>query len=81
MNFSEALTAMRMGSKLSREIWRGKVSYWRLVPGLTVQTDTRIISDKAAHDSIVATYPNGMKEQVLSIVAQDILAEDWWVVT
>lgn len=30
MTFSEALKAMKMGSKVSREAWRGKISYWHI---------------------------------------------------
>ena len=33
MNFSEALKAMKMGSKVSRELWRGKVSHWAFIEG------------------------------------------------
>jgi hypothetical protein len=70
MNFSEALTAMRMGSKVSRELWRGEVSYWQLVPAVD-----------AMPPAILATYPNGTDELVHSMITEDILAEDWWIVT
>ena len=33
MNFSEALKAMKMGNKVSREAWRGKKSYWAFTEG------------------------------------------------
>ena len=30
MDFCEALKAMKMGSKVSREAWRGKIAHWRI---------------------------------------------------
>jgi len=30
MNFSEALKAMKIGSKVSREAWRGEISFWEI---------------------------------------------------
>jgi hypothetical protein len=70
MNFSEALTAMRMGSKVSREIWRGKVSHWQLIPAVD-----------SMPPMIMASYPTGLDEIVHSFLTEDVLAEDWWVVT
>ena len=68
MNFSEALKAMKMGSKVSREAWRGKISCWR------------INKDK----KLVRVETNGfaylLGSEIL-IQAEDILAEDWFLVT
>lgn len=59
MNFSEALKAMKMGSKVSREAWRGKVSYWHregekilaTYPNETVEAiHSMIIEDILAED-------------------------------
>jgi len=33
MDFSEALKAMGMGSKIAREAWRGHISHWQLLNG------------------------------------------------
>lgn len=72
MDFSEALKAMKMGSKVSRELWRGKVSFWQIKenpPGALRPFQ------------IIATYPNELTEQIHSMIDEDILAEDWWLVT
>jgi hypothetical protein len=64
MDFSEVLKTMRMGNKVSRELWRGTVSFW-------------VLKD----DKIIAHYPNGRFEPIYSMILDDILATDWWVVT
>jgi hypothetical protein len=68
MNFSEALKAMKMGNKVSREAWRGTVSCWR------INSKSRLIE----------VQPDGQAYFVgdeIPVKAEDILAEDWWVVT
>ena len=65
MNFSEALKAMKMGSKVSREAWRGVVSYYRLKKNGYIE-DAR---------------PDGTKEEKEHIHVGDIFAEDWFLVT
>jgi hypothetical protein len=66
MDFAEALTAMKLGSHVSRELWRGKVSNWRM---------------DGEPPRITATYPSGVEEMIHSLLAEDILADDWWIVT
>ena len=65
MNFSEALKAMKMGSKVSREAWRGTISY------IYITDDERIMG----------RYPNGHESDTDVIDNDDILADDWWIVT
>lgn len=64
MNFSEALKAMKMGSKVSREIWRGQVScVYRI------------------HELFITVCSNGTEIIKDEFKAEDILADDWFVVT
>jgi hypothetical protein len=64
MNFSEALTAMKMGNRIAREAWRGKIAYWF-----------------AAKGRIRQAAPDGTITRLRVIRTQEILADDWWVVT
>jgi len=64
MNFSEALKAMKMGSKVSREAWRGKISCIYRKGELFIQE-----------------YPDGNEWLKPCFTVNDILAEDWWIVT
>jgi hypothetical protein len=57
MNFSEALNAMRAGSRISRGVWKGGVYSWHM------EADTSQV------------------EQIHCMLIEDILADDWWVVT
>lgn len=69
MNFSEALKAMKMGNKVSREAWRGKISYW-------------IMDEEINEPSIHEYGPDGKHIRNFDDVnLVDILAEDWWLVT
>ncbi|MHC4526250.1 MAG: Thoeris anti-defense Tad2 family protein [Planctomycetota bacterium] len=50
MNFSEALKAMKMGNKVSREAWRGKISHWYM-------TDDRLVEvQPTGFEDIVAVF-------------------------
>jgi hypothetical protein len=69
MNFSEALNALRAGSKVSRGVWKGGVYSWHME------------ADTDSEPKIFATYPSGQVEQIYSMMIEDILADDWWVVT
>ena len=67
MNFSEALNAMKMGSKVSRHAWLGKISYW----WMTGEDETA---------GIFRRLPDGAEEPVTSILVSNVTAEDWWIV-
>ena len=70
MNFSEALKAMKMGSKVSREAWRGKISY------------CAIVEEPHTHKTVISKYmPDGSRTILGLIDSDDILADDWWLVT
>jgi len=64
MNFSEALKAMKMGNKVSREDWRG-----------------RIHGIFRVGDLFILECSNGTQIIKEEIKTNDILAEDWWIVT
>lgn len=66
MNFSEALKAMKMGSKVSREVWRGRISYWYIPKG---------------KDVFMQVLPDDSEKQIESISMISFFAEDWWIVT
>jgi len=68
MNFSEALKAMKMGNKVSREIWRGKISHW------CINTENKLVRVETNGFG----YLLGIE---ILIQAEDILAEDWFLVT
>ncbi|MCJ7828231.1 MAG: DUF2829 domain-containing protein [Dehalococcoidia bacterium] len=70
MNFSEALKAMKMGSKASRESWRGRISYW-------------FMSEDANGESLIMEMkPNDDTDELVENVSlEEIFAEDWWIVT
>lgn len=72
MNFSEALNAMKMGSKVSREAWRGTVSYW---------TIAEYTDEFGTSNQIYEYDPKGDQNFVHTINPEDILAEDWFLVT
>ena len=67
MNFSEALKAMKMGSKVSREAWRGTIAHWEL------SSDHKIISEIRADHLAGKVFDK--------VPLEDILADDWWIVT
>jgi len=68
MNFSEALKAMKMGNKVSREAWRGKISHW------CINKDKKLVR--------VETNGFGYLLGIEFLIqAEDILAEDWFLVT
>ncbi len=67
MNFSEALKAMKMGNKVSREVWRGKIAHWTL-----------LITNKLM---LIETAPDGTFNKSVEIKSEDILADDWFLVT
>jgi hypothetical protein len=64
MDFLEAFKAMKMGNKVSREIWRGTVSHWY-----------------RSKDKIVEVNPSGNGRELDMIGVEDILADDWFLVT
>ena len=67
MNFCEALKAMQMGSKVSREAWRGEISHCYI---------------PEYRDIITVKYPDGSEKTIDFVFgSEDILADDWWVVT
>lgn len=68
MDFAEALKAMKLGNKVSREAWRGKISY------------LKIAKDDQNDELIVQFYPNG-KLIPAKHLQRDVLADDWWIVT
>ena len=68
MNFAEALNAMRLGNKVSRESWRGKISYWWL-------------HKRSGREYIHEVKPNGKTKVLVKIETKDIVANDWWIVT
>ena len=69
MNFCEALKAMQMGSKVSREAWRGRISYW----------DKFVSKDGVNY--IRQVKPNSESILLEAISLEEIYADDWWVVT
>lgn len=70
MNFSEALKAMKMGLKVARESWRGKNSYCAIIT--EPHTKKKFISK---------TMPDGSNIIMHFIDSEEVLAEDWWIVT
>ena len=64
MNFSEALKAIKMGSKVSRETWRGKISFICIDNG-----------------ELWIRLPDGKNRLKATFKAEDILADDWFLVT
>ena len=66
MNFSEALNAMKMGNRVSREAWRGKISFWCIPKNKNI---------------IIKAMPNGKDIEIRRISIDNILADDWWIVT
>lgn len=71
MNFSEALKAMKMGNKVSREAWRGKIAHWIIVPD----------EGKWGPLTLKEYYPDGNYNHIVNIKFEDTIAEDWWIVT
>lgn len=86
MNFSEALDALKQGSKVARAGWNGKGMFVFLVPGSTF---------KVSRAPLLGIYPEGteiryhahidMKTATGEIVPwlasqSDVLADDWSVV-
>jgi len=69
MDFAEALKAMRMGSKVAREAWRGRISYWF------------IFERRAGDPQLYQMNPKSRKHRIIRIQGDDILANDWWIVT
>jgi len=64
MNFEEALKAMRLGNKVSREAWRGLIScLYR------------------EGDKIMEKNPDGSERELDLFGAENIVAEDWFMVT
>ena len=66
MNFEEALKAMKMGNKVSREAWRGIASYWAMPKNL---------------NEIHKYTPSGLHYPIKEIPTENIFADDWWIVT
>jgi len=86
MNFSDALTAVKLGHKISRGGWNGKGMFLFLVPGSTFEVNRA---------PLLGIYPKGTKVQyrahidmktatgeIVPWVASqtDLLADDWEVV-
>lgn len=70
MNFSKALKAMKMGSRIARETWRGRVVCWRY-------TDRLNKTSASIHELAVS----GKTRKINRIKTEDVLADDWWIVT
>jgi len=70
MNFNEALKAMKMGNKVSREAWRGTISYWFM--SKDANGESLLMEMKPSDDT---------DELVESVSLEEIFAEDWWLVT
>jgi len=70
MNFSEALKAMKMGSKIARETWRGHILYWQYKERLNKRSA-----------SIKEFAVSGKTRKINRVKTEDILADDWWIVT
>jgi len=69
MDFSEALKAMRMGSRVCRYEWFGKILHWNLL-------------EKAGNESIIESrYMSRRAKIVKKLAAEDVLAKDWHIVT
>lgn len=70
MDFSEALKAMRMGNRIARYAWRGRIFYWE-------------ISKKGRDERILSMLFDGKQPKLVKrLPAEDVLAkEDWYVVT
>jgi len=71
MNFSEALKVMKMGSKVSREAWRGINSFWYIPSG---------------QEEIFQRRPDGKEGKVRLLDWTEnepdfYKDDDWWVVT
>jgi hypothetical protein len=64
MDFIEALKAMRMGNRVSRQKWRGGIAYWKLT-----------------NKGIEQTMPDGATRLLETVIVENILADDWWIVT
>lgn len=72
MNFSEALKAMEMGNKVSRETWRGRISCWYLK------------HEEAGGDTsgiITQIDVDGKEHPVVDFGTDNPSADDWWIVT
>ena len=74
MNFSEALKAMKRGSKVSREAWRGRKSYW-----IIVEYKDDITSGMSKQ--IQEHYPDGTWNYISELNVSAVLDDDWWIVT
>jgi len=70
IDFSEALKAMKMGSRIAREAWRGHVLYWQLKGRLNKSSA-----------SITEFAVSGKTRKINRVKTEDVLAEDWWIVT
>ena len=69
MDFSEALKAMKMGNKVSRGAWRGRVS------------SCAIIEEKHTHKTVISkNTPDGNSTVISMLDSDDILADDWWII-
>lgn len=69
MNFSEALTALKSGSKLARTGWNGKNMF------VTLERNIPIIHNPL----FIITYPDCSSYAWLASQA-DILANDWFII-
>lgn len=68
MKFDEALKAMRMGNKVAREAWRGRISYWF------------IFERRVGDPQLYQMNPKYRKHRIIRMNSEDILATDWWIV-
>uniref|UniRef100_A0A6M3LNE2 Thoeris anti-defense 2-like domain-containing protein n=1 Tax=viral metagenome TaxID=1070528 RepID=A0A6M3LNE2_9ZZZZ len=69
MDFCEALRAMRMGSKVARYEWYGRIFFWNIL-------------EDCKKETIIQTGFNGRRPKTIAKVpAEDVLAKDWYVVT
>jgi hypothetical protein len=65
MDFAEALKAMRMGSKVARFAWHGKIFFWAIEKEGLMQTG----------------FAGHKRRQIKKMLVEDVLAKDWHIVT
>lgn len=89
MNFGEALSALKSGSKVTREGWNGKGMWLFLVPGSTFTVEAFRPLGKAEPDLVgkaVSYRPHidmkTVNDEIVPWIASqsDLLVEDWQIV-
>lgn len=86
MNFSQALEALKSGSKVSREGWNGKGMFLFLVPGSTFEVNRAPLLGIYPAGTVINYHAHvDMKTAQNDVVPwlcsqTDMLADDWGVV-